>query len=226
MIKLRSIGGKLLAVVLAGLTFRACTIETFRVSGVAMAPAVIPGDTIIAAKNAYGLRVPGSGSMIWGWSRIKRGDVVVLARVGEPPMTVARRIVGLPGETVRFEGGRYSVKENGEWREFPCEPLAEAADYCRERYGEKAVFVHQTETPVAPAGKPLDFELSSGEILVISDDRRDGPDSRHFGPVPIESIVGKATRIWIPARAENREFAVDKVLPVKIQDRGYLSPVL
>src|SRR3989344_8780503 len=121
-----SIWKKLVLAVATALCLRACALETFRVSGVAMVPAVVPGDTILASKVHYGLRVPGSGSLVWAWGKIQRGDVVVLGGVGEPPLTVVRRIVGLPGDILQVANGRVQRKQGGAWTVVACEPISEA----------------------------------------------------------------------------------------------------
>ena len=228
-----SVWTRLALAVAAALSLRACALETFRVSGVAMVPAVIPGDTILASKVHYGLRVPGSGSIVWGWGKIERGDVVVLGGVGEPPLTVVRRIVGLPGDILKVENGRIQRKQGGAWTVVAWEPISEGDDYFRENADGKQVLVRLPAAETAPAipapadpAKPAGIELGRDEVFVLADDRRDGLDSRHFGAIPIESIIGKATSIWVPATQQNREFAVDKVLPVKINQRGYFTPVL
>jgi signal peptidase I len=92
---------KLVGVAALAVCFRACVWEPVRISDDAMNPALVEGDVVFVSKIRYGLRVPGPGSMVWQWSRIRKGDLVMVSGAGDPPITVVRRVEALPGERVK-----------------------------------------------------------------------------------------------------------------------------
>ncbi|NUM89165.1 MAG: signal peptidase I [Bdellovibrionales bacterium] len=92
---------RLLGVAAFAVVFRACVCEPVRISDDSMTPALVEGDVVFVSKIRYGLRIPGPGSVPWEWSRIRRGDLVMAAGVGNPPVTVVRRVEAVPGERVR-----------------------------------------------------------------------------------------------------------------------------
>lgn len=98
----------------------------------------------------------------------KRFDVVVLRLPDQGEELLIKRVVGLPGETVEFRDGFIYI--NGE-------KLDEPFDHGETRSGRES-------TILVP---PL-------HVLVLGDNRNHSNDSRSFGPVPIEDLVGRA---WI-----------------------------
>ena len=217
---------KFFIAVMTAMLLRACVVETFRVNGSAMAPAVMGGDVIVVSKLRYGVRVPGSGSVLWNWSQPKIGDVVVLNYVGDPPMAVLRRVVGLPGQAIRVIQGTHHDQVSGKWTARKCEPLSKDKDsFCEGKIGGQPVLLRMAEKD-AENGKHAEVKkIPENMFYVLSDDRRDGPDSRHFGPVSLQAVVGKATSIWLPEVRDSKKFT-DKKLKQMVEGRDYFSPIL
>lgn len=210
----------------AGLLLRACVLQTAQVAGVAMMPVLAPGDVVLVSKISYGLRIPGSGSMVFNWMQPKAGDLVVVSGVGEPPVTVVRRIVATEGQSVRVDRGLIAVGEAEALTNIDCAPLDAAPGFCREKLNGHEYFVRLPLASDVIKTKVVTTKLGPGQVFVLSDDRRDGPDSRHFGVVPVELILGKADRILIPAKLGGEEFSVDKLLATPMRQRGWLWPVM
>ena len=87
------------------ITMRACVLEPVRSVDESMAPQVHSGDTILVSKLSYGVRVPGAGSILLEWKSPQKGDLVVAASVGDPPVTLLRRITAMPGEKIKLPSG-------------------------------------------------------------------------------------------------------------------------
>lgn len=105
---------------------------------------------------------------------VKRGDIVVLEYPLDPSVDYIKRVIGVPGDEVRIDGA--SVWLNGE-------PLA-----------EPYVQTPDTRTHLALVVQP-------GTFFVMGDNRRHSSDSREFGLVPRENLVGKVDlRVWPPTR--------------------------
>ena len=111
------------------------------------------------------------------WNRLRRGDVVVFERPGGEEGVYIKRVVGMPGEDVRVAGGR--VYLDGDL-------LAE--DYVQ-------------GTGEAANAEEREWFNGPLEYFLMGDNRTESDDSRAFGPVPEESIKGRAWfRCWPPPR--------------------------
>jgi len=117
------------------------------------------------------------------WSPYSRGDIVVF----DPPETWSsgggvpfiKRIIGLPGDRIQLRDGRVYVNE-----------IALEEPYIYREDG-----VPQTTDPVA--GGAREWLVPGGELLVMGDHRQDSADSRSFGPIEIEHVIGRAwLRYW------------------------------
>ncbi len=101
----------------------------------------------------------------------KRGDIVVV-KLNERSQPLIKRVVGLPGETIAIRGGRVFI--NGQ-------PLDEP----------------YVQTPTH--GRLPPTRIPAMHYFVLGDNRDASNDSRNFGPVPRESILGRALfRYWPP----------------------------
>ncbi len=159
-----------------------------------MAPSVFPGDSIIIQKMAYGLRTPGPGTLLIQWSSPKVGDIVVLNNVKKTSIILLRKIVALPGESVRVDKTTVSVLRNRRWLPIHWPNNTSATD-------TSATDTSVTDTSVVDTSVvdiPITI-LGKGEYFALSNKRLGGPDSRDFGPIRLRNIVGRASHIWIPS---------------------------
>ena len=108
----------------------------------------------------------------YGLGSPQRGDVVVLYRPGNPTEELLKRVVGLPGEEIAIRGGRVHV--NG--REL-----------------DESAYLGNTESADLSART-----VPRGSYFVLGDNRSVSQDSRSFGPVPREAIVGKVVLVYWP----------------------------
>ena len=148
----------LVALVLA-LTLKTYVAEAYEIKGRSMEPTFLSGQRVVVLKAFY---------------EIHREDVVVFSSTEDPSKDLIKRVVGLPGETLKIVGGRVYI--NGQ-------KLQE--DYAR--FGERGVYERPVEERIAP-----------GHYFVLGDNRPDSHDSRYFDSVPATSIRGKVVARWWP----------------------------
>lgn len=232
-----SIFKKIIFAFVLALCLRACVFETFKVSGTAMAPAVFPNDTVIASKVSYGVRVPGSGELLVQWSDIQPGDLVVVSGVGDPPMTLLRRIAAVGESEVSVSGEIIRVSPIEKGKALPgipptdCNVKPDTEPHCLQKLAGTEFLVHpvarlpngRIDTKIHPNSE-ASLKMEDGFVYVVADDRRDGPDSRHFGPVHMNKIVGKVSRLWIPAR-DFPKIEVNKSVKARLKNRTYFGPL-
>jgi signal peptidase I len=109
---------------------------------------------------------------IYKFTQPKRGDIVVFIPPGDSGKDYIKRVIGLPGETIEVKGGNVFI--NGKLLEEPYR--ISAPD--RSNYG------------------PL--KIPKDHIFVMGDNRPNSADSRYFGPLPINRVIGKAFLIYWP----------------------------
>lgn len=150
--------------------FRVFIAEPFVVSGSSMVPNYYNREYLVVNKLSY------------RFGEIERGDVVIFKYPNDPSQYFIKRIVGLPGERVKVEGGR-PVVYNAQYPEG--QPLQEP---------------YLPDQNVTFGGTEI-VELGADEYYVLGDNRLASSDSRVWGELPKEMIVGKA---WLRVFPVNR----------------------
>ncbi|HEY8554833.1 MAG TPA: signal peptidase I [Burkholderiales bacterium] len=187
-------------VILVVFVLRSFVVEPFRIPSGSMLPSLLVGDFILVNKFSYGIRLPIINTKILDLGSPERGDVAVFRFPRDESINYIKRVIGLPGDHIRYEGKRlyingelvpqgqataYTVQHNGE-------VLYEAARMT-ERLGnvEHAILISPT-----PDHSSREFVVPPGHYFVMGDNRDHSNDSRYWGFVPEENLVGKAFLIW------------------------------
>jgi signal peptidase I len=145
------------------LPIRYFLIQPFYVKGASMEPTFDDHEYLIIDEISYRFREP------------ERGDVVVFRYPYDPRQYFIKRIVGLPGETVRVADSAVAIMNENVPDGFVLD--------------ESAYLVPGTVTSGTRSAR-----LEEDEYFVLGDNRSSSLDSRTFGPLPKENIVG---RVWI-----------------------------
>ena len=188
-------------VLLFVLTLRSFLFEPYQVPTGSMIPTIKIGDFILVNKFAYGLRLPVLGTKILDVGEPQRGEIMVFI----PPHVnqyFIKRVIGLPGDTIRYENQRLSV--NGELvpEEFvssvsvdtgigPLDGVLNSATY------NGVTHATQHIPGVNSSRGRSSWIVPAGHYFMIGDNRENSADSRVWGAVPEENIVGKAIAIWL-----------------------------
>lgn len=202
------LGRSLFPVILAVLVIRSFVAEPFRIPSGSMVPTLYTGDFILVNKFSYGLRLPALHSKIIDLGGPERGDVAVFRYPVDPRQDYVKRIVGLPGDVVSYRDKQLFI--NGE-------PLLQEdlgryvgpehsgpAQLVREHVDDRSyltVLHHQ-----APA-RDFEYMVPAGHYFAMGDNRDQSSDSRYWGFVPDENLVGKAFMIWMSFNPER--FAIN-----------------
>ncbi len=147
-----------LAVVLA---IRAFVVEAYVIQGKSMEPSFHDSERLLISKFAP------------RFEDLKRGDIVIFHHPYEPGKRLIKRVIGLPGETIRLDDGRVFV--NGDRLD---EPYLEGR--FQDGYNMRSV------------------ELDAEHYFLLGDNRGTSNDSRNMGPISRDAIVGKALVLFYP----------------------------
>ncbi|CBL44518.1 Signal peptidase I (SPase I) transmembrane protein [gamma proteobacterium HdN1] len=197
------------------LILRSFLVEPFKIPSGSMLPTLEIGDYILVNKFAYGLRLPVLGTEVVQIGKPARGDVLVFRYPENPNINFIKRVVGVPGDKVRYEDKRLYI--NGELVEqrldaqFP--PSQPRVAIYNETLGN---FHHETQVELHRNFQPpQEWDVPADSYLVFGDNRDNSRDSRFWGYVPDKLIVGKAFAIWmhmpswVPSFSRNRLLTKD-----------------
>lgn len=207
-------------VILAVLLLRSFLVEPFRIPSGSMMPTLLVGDFILVNKYAYGIRLPVLNTKIIDIGEPQRGDVVVFRYPKDPSVDYIKRVVGVPGDRISYynkvlhingkpagqvPAGVYVGKGSGVSMSGASERIEQLGDT------QHAILV-MPRTP----GLEGEYVVPPGMYFVMGDNRDNSNDSRYWGPVPEENLVGKAFRIWMNWDSANGGIDVDRI-GMKIQ---------
>lgn len=183
------------------LVLRSFLVEPFQIPTGSMIPTLEVGDFILVNKYAYGVRLPVIGTKIIDVADPERGDVMVFI----PPHVDSyyiKRVIGLPGDTIRYEDRRLYV--NGELisEEFVEEIKVNVnmQDFAGTLNRETINGVeHATQhiTEFDRRYSRTNWVIPNGHYFMMGDNRENSLDSREWGTVPEKDIVGRAIAVWM-----------------------------
>lgn len=153
---LESVG---VAVILA-IVIRIFLFEPFYIPSWSMSPILKPGDKIIVNKFTYRISQP------------KRGDIVVFKYPKNPKKDYIKRIIGLPGETIKVRNNKVFVDER------------------------ELVETYLSDGLIYPDFGPV--VIDNGKYFMMGDNRSDSLDSRYWGTLDRKLMLGEAMVIFWP----------------------------
>jgi signal peptidase I len=207
----------LFPVILIVFLLRSFLFEPFKIPSGSMIPTLLVGDLILVNKFHYGVRLPVINKKIIDNNAVQRGDVMVFRYPVDPRQDYIKRVVGIPGDEVAFSNQKLTL--NGQEL-----PLASKGEYFdgdslryEPRFGEKlgavehdilvnpkrqAWFGGDTKSfPYAEncryTAEGMTCKVPPGHYFMMGDNRDNSQDSRYWGFVPDENIVGKAFFVWM-----------------------------
>ena len=208
----------LFPVILIVFLLRSFLFEPFKIPSGSMVPTLQVGDLILVNKFHYGIRLPVLNQKIVDNHDPQRGDVMVFRYPRDTSVDYIKRVVGLPGDEVSYRNQRLSI--NG--RAVPVRPEAEYYDedslrytpQFSEQFGDAVhrILVNPKLQPFYGSESQHAFafrencrydlqgvtcKVPPGHYFMMGDNRDNSQDSRFWGFVPDENIVGRAFFVWM-----------------------------
>ncbi|MEJ2762161.1 MAG: signal peptidase I [Gammaproteobacteria bacterium] len=184
------------------LLLRSFLFEPFRIPSASMMPTLLIGDFILVNKYDYGIRLPVLDTKIIDIGKPKRGDVVVFRYPKDPSIPFIKRVIGIPGDhlvykdkTLYINGVRADQKTLGTFYGVG-ESFVEYGLSERQETLPGGVNHDILLNRYVPA-KSMETTVPKGEYFVMGDNRDNSKDSRYWGFVPDQNLIGRATLIWM-----------------------------
>jgi signal peptidase I len=210
----------LFPVILVVFLLRSFLFEPFKIPSGSMIPTLLIGDLILVNKYHYGIRLPVINKKIIENHDPQRGDVMVFRYPKDTSVDYIKRVVGIPGDEVSFRSQRLYV--NGV--EAPIEQAPPPGFYDEdlrlyfpeytEKFGDQShnILLNLGAQPFYGPPDKIEFpfrdnchysaegltcKVPPGNYFMMGDNRDNSQDSRWWGFVPDENIVGKAFFVWM-----------------------------
>ena len=188
----------ILVIALFALTF---ILQPFRIPSESMERTLLVGDFLLVNKMIYG--PPGEWSHLLPYRQVQRGDIVVFHFPIDPTDHVVKRVVGVPGDRIRFVNG--AVYRNGQ---AVTEPYAVYESAGEDAFRDQFPSGGYTNPGIDPHWwQQMRGDVQNGELIVpansyfvLGDNRNHSRDSRYWGFVPRENIVGRPFIIYFSLR--------------------------
>jgi signal peptidase I len=176
------------------LILRSFLIEPFQIPTGSMIPTLNVGDFIVVNKFAYGVRLPVIGTKIMNVDDPERGEVMVFVPPHENKYYI-KRVIGLPGDTIRYEDKNLYINGDLVRKTYLDDVLVKTSigdlsgSLSTELLGDVS---HPTQHIDAARGGRLrtTWVVPNGHYFMMGDNRDNSADSREWGTVSEQSIVG------------------------------------
>jgi signal peptidase I len=207
----------LFPVILIVFLLRSFLFEPFKIPSGSMVPTLLVGDLILVSKFHYGVRLPVINKKIIDNHPVERGDVMVFRYPVDPRLDYIKRVVGLPGDEVAYLGQKLTIngvpvptvalgehydEDSMSYSPMYSEKLGNVEHKMRVDLRRTAYYGPEPHTfPYAQncrySAEGVVCKVPPGHYFMMGDNRDNSQDSRYWGFVPDENIVGKAFFVWM-----------------------------
>ena len=184
------------------LVVRSFIVEPFQIPSGSMIPTLEVGDFILVNKYSYGLRLPVSGTKVLELGEPRHGDVMVFTPPNDERYFI-KRVVGLPGDEVRFidnflyiNGKKMSQESNDQEGKRDIQNGQSGYSVMSEQLQDVDHLIRKQDN-AGRYGRNFMVVVPEGHYFMVGDNRDNSFDSRAWGPVPEANVVGKAFAVWM-----------------------------
>jgi signal peptidase I len=178
--------------VLIALFIRAFVVQAFKIPSSSMEPTLLVGDHILVNKFIYGIRIPYADMKLFQFKKPHRGDVIVFIFPLDPSKDFIKRVIGTEGEKVEIINSKIYINDG-----LTADPWGHFENIGSEKY-------RQDVENFGPVIVPKD------SLFVMGDNRNNSEDSRFWGFLHVNAVLGKAFIIYFSSDW-NAENLLDKV---------------
>ena len=194
------------------LFIRSFVFEPFRIPSGSMIPTLLVGDFILVNKYKYGLRVPLTNKLIYENEYPNRGDVVVFQFPENTKINYIKRVVGIPGDRVEYinknlfiNGTQLSLQKFNDHDSLNMN-LSNQIIYIENNGNKEYLILNNSDR-----GIDFKFNVPEDNYFVLGDNRDNSNDSRYWGTVHKNNLIGKAFMIWMYWNPQSEVKIFDRV---------------
>lgn len=210
-------GRSFFPVLLIVFLLRSFLFEPFRIPSGSLEPTLYAGDFIIVNKFDYGIRLPVLHFKLFGEDKKpERGDIMVFRWPPDPSYNFIKRVIGLPGDKISYVNKTLIVNGQKIPQEYLGIGLAQdesGAEWKAEEKREDLLGIkHKIFIDTRKESRDYgEITVPEGSYFVMGDNRDDSADSRFWGFVPDENIVGKAVLVWLSWDGSNHNIRFNRM---------------
>jgi signal peptidase I len=189
------------------LILRSFIAEPFRIPSASMMPTLLIGDFILVNKYDYGIRLPVLNTLVIRNKIPERGDIIVFRYPENPAIPYIKRVVGLPGDhiayydkTLYINGEPVDQEILGRYQAMGSGKMMEGTSLRLELLDTVA---HEILVDIERYSREVEGIVPDNQYFVLGDNRDNSKDSRYWGFVPDENLIGRAFLIWMNWDARN-----------------------
>ncbi len=206
-------------VILVVFSLRSFLVEPFKIPSGSMLPTLLVGDFILVNKFTYGIRLPVFNKLIVSINNPVNGDVMVFRYPEDPNLDYIKRVIGVPGDDIVYKDKRLTINgqivsmvRDGDFNYVESNLNFVSAQKFEEQLGfTKHLLLIQSDVPPVQLNGVKSFlyrefceysnsgfhcKVPPNHYFMMGDNRDSSSDSRYWGFVPDQNIVGKAFLIW------------------------------
>ena len=194
--------------------FKSAIADLSSISGASMQPTLLDGDKVWVNKLAYDVKIPFTEISLAEVGDPERGDIVIIDSKRASKRLV-KRIVGLPGDTITYRGEQLYINGNAVPRDDKGLYTGADADIS----DDMRLFIeHLPDGPdhkmlhvVGRAGPEVSMTVPEDEYFAMGDNRDNSADSRVWGFVPEDNLVGRAFMIWLSVNVSEFDIRFSRI---------------
>ena len=180
------------------LFIRSFIIEPFRIPSGSMIPTLLVGDFIVVNKYKYGVRVPLINKLIYENHYPNRGDVIVFQYPENTNVNYIKRVVGIPGDNIEyinktlFVNGKPLLLKKINNLGPENDNLSNGIIYSENNGTKEYLILNNSDSAI-----DFKYNVPDDNYFVLGDNRDNSNDSRYWGTVHKNNLIGEAFMIWM-----------------------------
>ncbi|OGT30501.1 MAG: signal peptidase I [Gammaproteobacteria bacterium RBG_16_51_14] len=197
------------------LILRSFLVEPFKIPSASMMPTLLIGDFILVNKYDYGIRLPVLNYKIIDRGTPERGDIVVFRYPEDPGIPFIKRIVGLPGDKVAYYDKTLYINSLPVSQILKGHYQGQGAGIMMNGVSLRLELLDDIEHEIlidpGRMSQRLETVVPEGHYFVLGDNRDNSKDSRFWGFVPDQNLVGRAFMIWMNWDRKNGGIDISRI---------------